>query len=213
MKVLFIHRSVGQHLLEHGNLRKLLNEKNIELDDYNNNSGIITHDDSSVTNKKIIMPGDNTNPDNLEAFFKSWPETLTSYDAVMIKSCYPNSHIKTKQELELIKSNYTSIFESFRSRQKLLIILTTPPLRPLLTNRLEASFANQLADWLMTQTNNLVHVFNFHKELSEPEGKHAGMLKRGYRRLAPWDNHPNNKAHKKIAPFIADAIKNALNLL
>ncbi len=203
--MLFIHRSVGRNLLEEGNLRQLLNSWHIQLDDYDNNTGILTYDDGTAA-RGLIIPGNNTNPESLAAFFADWPELLNGYDAVMFKSCYPNSHIQDAHALETAQTYYTSILGAFRTRQKTLIILTTPPLRPLFTNTREAALANQLAAWLVGSSDDLVHVFDFHHALSEPAGRHTGMLKRAYRRPAPWDNHPNSLAHQTLAPHIATFI-------
>lgn len=203
-KVLLIHRSVGHHLIEHGNLRELLKNKGVLLDDYDNNLGVLTHDDGTTHQNAIAMPGNNTNPDNLAAFFTEWPNILDNYDLIMIKSCYPSSHIKNKAQLAKIKESYDSIITSFGKHQKHLFILTTPPLRPLLTNQTEAQLSSDLADWLVLQKSSSVQVFNFHHALSETEGHFKGMLKRQYHRAWPFDTHPNKKAHQAIAPQIAE---------
>lgn len=199
--MLFIHRSVGKYLINHGNLRQLLAAEGIQLDDYNNNDGLLTGADGTVSKDVIKMPGNNTNPDNLAAFFSKWSAVLDGYDVVMIKSCYPNSHIKSIEELEAIKNLYSGIIKSFSDHKKPLVILTTPPLRPIFTNPTEAKNANKLAEWLVTQAGNNLYVFDFHKLLAEPTGKNVGMLRKKYRHwLMPWDNHPNAAAHKAIAP-------------
>lgn len=207
MKVLFIHRSVGHHLIEQGNLRKLLSGKGVALDDYDNNSGILTHSDGSTLNNTITMPGNNTNPDNLAEFFADWPDLLSNYDLIMIKSCYPNSHIKDGAQLRRIKDNYNSIIKSFDDHDKQLLILTSPPLRPPLTTKTEAQLSSELADWLVSSSSKSVQVFDFHHLLSETHGRHKGMLKREYRRLLSFDNHPNKKAHQAIAPQLVAVIK------
>lgn len=205
MKILFIHRSVGHHLIQQGKLRELLANKNVVLDDYDNNSGILTHGDGSILNNAIVMPGDNTNPDNLADFFTEWPDILTGYDLIMIKSCYPNSHIRNESQLSMVKNSYNTIIKSFKVRNKQLLILTSPPLRPLFTDKTEAWLSSELADWLVSSDAS-IRVFDFHHMLAETEGRYKGMLKREYRRLLPFDNHPNKKAHQTIAPMIVDMI-------
>lgn len=210
-KVLFIHRSVGHHLLRDGKVRDLLNAKDISLDDYDNNNGLTTYDDGETTTGVIQMPGNNTNPENLAEFFAAWPSVLNGYDAVVVKSCYPNSHIQDGVQLEKIKERYRVILKTFNSRTKHLILLTTPPLRPLFTNANEAKLAGELADWLVTLASPNTHILDLHRIYAEPAGKHEGMLKRSYRRLLPFDNHPNKKAHQAFAPslvaFISKAVK------
>jgi len=203
-KVLFIHRSVGKHLLRYGRLRSLLNAQGVSLDDYNNNEGLLTRNDGSTVSNAIEMSDNNTNPDNLAKFFKSWPNILNGYDVVVIKSCYPNSHVKDAAQLETIKASYTSIIDSFNKRSRSLLMLTTPPLRPLFTNQTEAKLANELADWLVLQTQGNIHVFDLHHLYAADSGRHVGMLKLKYRRLLPWDNHPNRWAHRVAGPKIVD---------
>lgn len=207
-KILFIHRSVGQHLLKYGNLRSLIQAKGLSFDDYNNNDGVLTLDDGTKVTDAITMPDNNTNPDNLADFFAEWPSLLDEYDIVVIKSCYPNSHIKNATQLSKIKDNYQSIINAFNQHDKKLVILTTPPLRPLFTNPTEAHFANELADWLVAEAHGNIHTYNLHARYAASSGKHAGMLRPEYRRLLPWDNHPNRKAHQLAAPEIANLLIN-----
>lgn len=208
-KLLFIHRSVGHHLLEQGRLRDHLDTE-VQLDDYDNNLGILTQSDGTTTTNSISMPGNNTNPDNLVAFFQQWPGILDSYDTIMLKSCYPNSHIKSEEQLEEVKAQYQAIFEAFAAHKKQLIVLTTPPLRPLLTNQNEAKLASELAYWLMASaTKTGARVFDLHHAYAEMSGKHQGMLKREYRRVLPWDTHPNRIAHEATAPQLARFILSA----
>lgn len=211
MKVLFIHRSVGHHLLAQGKLRELLSREKIVLDDYDNNSGILTYSDGRTLRDAITMPGNNTNPNNLAEFFSEWPEVLNGYDLIMVKSCYPNSHIKNETQLSEIKENYTSIIKSFAGRNIQLLILTSPPLRPLFTSTRESQLSSELAHWLVSLDWAGVQVFDFHHALSEITGKHEGMLKREYRRLLPFDNHPNKKSHQDIAPKLAEIIGKTRN--
>lgn len=206
-KVLFIHRSVGHNLIKQGNLRELLEAKGIALDDYDNNSGILTQDDANILNNTITIPGNNTNPDNLEKFFSEWPDILNSYDLIMIKSCYPNSHIRNESQLSQVMGHYSSILKSFNYHKKRLLILTTPPLRPLLTNRKEAHLSSELADWLVLESSADIKIFDLHRLLAETDGRHVGMLKQDFRRLIPFDNHPNRKANRTIALKLAEFIE------
>lgn len=206
MKILFIHRSVGHNLIKEGDLRPLLKQHDIELDDYDNNLGELTHSGGTVSKGDIVMPGNNTNPDNLADYFSNWKELLDSYDTIMIKSCYPNSHVKDEQQLETIKAQYTSIIDAFRKHNKPLIILTTPPLRPLFTNETEAMLANKLTAWLVDSADKQLAVIDFHNLLAEETGRHNGMLKSNFRRLLPFDNHPNRKANRLLGPQIVGLI-------
>lgn len=211
MKALFIHRSVGHNLIIEGQLRELLRTNNVALDDYDNNNGTLTKADSSITMNVITIPGNNTNPDNLASFFMNWTQTLDGYDLIIIKSCYPNSHIKDKNESESIKRSYQKVLDAFMTHQKQLILLTSPPLRPLFTNKREANFVRTLNEWLLSSSGKNIHVLDFHALLAEPNGRHKGMLRRDYRRLLPFDNHPNKKANREVAPLVANFIASLVN--
>lgn len=203
MKALFIHRSVGKHLMHYGKLRFRLNAKNIEIDDYNNNTGTLTHNDGRSEISTTLIPGNDTTPSNLDDLFKKWNKTLNDYDLIIIKSCYPNSRIKDKEQLEQIKGHYQNIIKACAAQNIRLLILTTPPLRPSSTNNTEVKFADALATWLMRQANNNSQVFNFRKLLTN----NRGMLKASYRHWSiPWDNHPKAKAHRVISPLLVKYI-------
>lgn len=208
-RALFIHRSVGHCLLKYGKLRALLIAQSISLDDYDNNNGLLTQSNGSKVNGSLKMPGDNTNPENLAAFFQAWPSLLDTYDLIMIKSCYPNSHITDNLQVNKIEQCYKTIFEAFNDHDKHLLIITTPPLRPAFTNANEAKLASDLADWLVSSEQSNIHVFDMHHAYAEPTGRNKGMLKRSYRRLLPWDNHPNRKAHKAIVLQLTKMITEA----
>ncbi|NCU38678.1 hypothetical protein EOL96_06535 [Candidatus Saccharibacteria bacterium] len=204
MKTLFIHRSVGQNLIAEGRLRELLHAYDIALDDYDNNTGTLTAYDNSTITNSITIPGNNTNPDNLAQYFKKWDELLENYDSIMVKSCYPNSHIKNESQFKKMQQSYVAVFEAFMSHRKQVVLLTSPPLRPLFTNREEARLVAKLNEWLLGSVNQYVRVLDFHALLAEPRGRHMGMLHRDYRRLLPYDNHPNKKANREIAPLVAN---------
>ena len=207
MKVLFIHRSVGHNLIIQGKLRELLRAQDVALDDYDNNTGVFTNADHTIFERAIAIPGNNTNPDNLAQYFTGWDDLLDRYDSIIIKSCYPNSHIKNEAQLVAMQRAYSAIIDSFTLRQKQLIVLTSPPLRPLLTNRREAEFTGKLSECLLGSVSVYVSVLDFHALLAEPSGRHKGMLRKEYRRLLPFDNHPNAKANIEVAPLVANFIR------
>lgn len=197
--VLFIHRSVGQNLLDDGKLREALDRStdnsglSVELKDINNNE-----------NKKI--PGPDTKPANYLEYFQ---ETKVQADLVVIKSCYPNNAIKSDKDLEDLKQTYTDLINAFLEHSSgKLLLMTTPPLRPFWTNKGEAKRARTLATWLAGQQfGSRIRVFNFYNLLADREDpKDKNMLRKQYRRLFFWDNHPNKKASIVICPDLAKAI-------
>ena len=200
-KVIFIHRSVGQNLLDDGDLANLVRSeaervnKEVDFKDINNNV-------------QKGVPGDDTKPTDYAKYFS---ENSRAEDLIVIKSCYPTNAIKSDQTLEDLKDTYREIVSGFSKRSKGdLLILTTPPLRPVRTNPAEAARARKLANWLKANLpNKRVHVFDFYDLLAaSPNGKQANMLKSEYRRLLPWDNHPSKSASRHIAPILAKKIAN-----
>ncbi len=197
--VLFIHRSVGQNLLDDGHLAN-----DIEQLSKNTNLVVTFKDVNNNVNKDI--PGENTRPVDYLEYFK---KHTFSEDLVVIKSCYPNNAIKSDQDLTELKRTYKELVGAFlgRSSSKLLI-MTTPPLRPIRTTIAQASRARLLATWLSSQNfGKRVMVFNFYDVLAEPSSaRNANTLRKEYRRLLPWDNHPNKKANLRVSPEVAYTI-------
>jgi hypothetical protein len=142
-RVLFIHRSVGRNLLHDGRVRELLGANaTVSLDDYDQNIDVLA---SGNTRQKLglIFPGNDTKPQDYAAIFSTVISNAHApilklaldYDVIVIKSCYPNSHIVSDAQLEEIKGHYQSIADYFaKLPTKQLIILTSPPLVPFKTN-------------------------------------------------------------------------------
>ncbi len=197
--ILFIHRSVGQNLLDDGGFALELKaaakkaNKSVDFADINNN---YDH----------VVPGADTKPlDYLDYFSR----TTLKEDLVMIKSCYPNNAIRSDSDLEQLKITYKKLVDAFLNHSKgRLLILTSPPLRPIRTSNGEARRARNLATWLEDKSfNERVRVFNFYDLLAEPAGSvDANTLKKKYRRLLPWDNHPKKNASQKISPMLGKAV-------
>jgi len=218
--VLFIHQSVGSNLISEGKMYDLSMAitPNFALSDYAQNLDLL-HDNISVIPRKmgLTFPGKDTTPAAYAAIFTNTPEPeykriqdfALRYDMVVLKSCFPNSNIKSDEQLETIKQQYLSIIQFFTARaNKRLIILTTPPLRRLRTSAAAARRARQLATWLSTQNfGPNIGVFNLFDLLANPETeKHANTLYSKYSRSWPFDSHPNAKAAQAIAPLLAQFI-------
>lgn len=206
-KIFFLHRSVGDNLIIDGNLHELLKSKDIEFSDFNQNTQIL-RDSGGSRKTNLQMPGSDTHPKNYAELFsdENSSELLylaLSFDFVLIKSCYPNSNIKSDDELRQIKQYYQSIFDFFKSRRKKLVLLTSPPLRPTSTSKENAARAKQLASWL-TNANfgSSISIFDFFNLLSDNDG----YLKKEYRRLIWLDNHPNKKASENITPKLLHSL-------
>lgn len=201
--ILFIHRSVGQNLLDDGGLKYALQSSSskagikVNFSDINNNN-----------NKKV--PGQDTKPKD---YLKYFSKTRCEADLVIIKSCYPNSSIKSDTELDELKKLYKDLIKNYLDNsQGKLLLLTTPPLRPTSTNESEAKRARLLSDWLTNQEfSQRVRVFNFFDLLAGPiNSSSPNTLKKDYRRFLPWDNHPNKLASRIISPILSKYIVNFL---
>ncbi|MFZ1812349.1 MAG: hypothetical protein WAU02_02365 [Candidatus Saccharimonadales bacterium] len=184
----------------------------ISFADFNQNTSVLRDANGSRTTE-YEMPSGNTTPrDFAELFSENYSSSLKDFvmthDVIIIKSCYPNSNIKSAEELQTIKNYYRSIAAFFARRpDKQLIIMTSPPLIPLLTTNQNAVRAHELATWLSLEdfgTN--TRVFNFFDLLAADSNRHANMLRRDYRRLLPFDAHPNKLASQTIAPKLVKFI-------
>jgi len=196
ISILFIHRSVGQNLLDDGKLAAEItsqaqaNNLAVDFTDINNNFA-------------PGVPAADTKPADYLAYFTQHGR---AEDLVIIKSCYPNNAIKSGEALEEIKRTYQQIVSAYVNNSSgKLLIMTTPPLRPCRTNKQQAARARNLASWLAAQDfGPRVAVFDFYDHLAQVGGKqNAHMLKASYRRLFPWDTHPSKQASLNIAPQLA----------
>lgn len=208
MKVLFIHRSVGNNLIMNGGLYKLLSEhSSIVFSDFNQNTSTL-RDASGQQVVDMKMPGDDTPPENYAELFSdehnsALKEYALNFDKVVIKSCYPNSDIKSEEQLEGIKHSYLSVAGFFKNEDAKLMIVTSPPLRPTSTTPDNATRARGLAEWLVAyKFEGNVEVFDLYNELASVDN----VLRREYRRLIWLDNHPNKKACVATAKLLANSL-------
>ena len=213
MKLLFIHRSVGHNLILHGNLRERLHQAipGLLFDDYDQNYDVLTHDDLHSEKPGLVFPGGNTRPEDFADIFtdKATPEATAirdmalAYDVVILKSCYPNSNIRSPAELDAVQGCYRQIAKFFAADRpnKQLIILTSPPLRKNRTSMGNAQRARILAEWLAAEPHGPnTTVFNFFAELADARG----FLRKEYQTVWPWDSHPSPKASREIAPRLTN---------
>ncbi|MGB3023609.1 MAG: hypothetical protein WBB39_02270 [Candidatus Saccharimonadales bacterium] len=216
-KILFLHRSVGENLIKDGKMYELIaTHGDDELSDFNQNTSVLRDADGS-RKTDMVMPGGNTTPRDFAALFRDdyhspLKDLTMEFDAIVIKSCYPNSNIKSSAELHEVQNYYRSIAQYLTQHaDKKLIILTSPPLIPLLTNRANATRARELAYWLAhTEFGENVSIFNLFDELANNSGTQANMLRREYRRILPFDAHPNKLASQTIAPKLIQFIVETL---
>lgn len=216
--LLLFHRSVGRNLIYDGGLYELItNTGMFTFSDYDQNTDILTSQEGRQQKMDFSFPGGNTRPQDFAVIFsddiveqyKPIQDEALRYDTVVIKSCYPNSNISSDEELEQIKHYYQGICDFFTRHGKKLVIMTSPPLMPLMTRRDKAERARQLTDWLAnTDFGSNIKVFNLFDLLANPsDERQANMLKKEYRRWVPTDSHPNKLASKEIAPLFVDFLQ------
>ena len=220
--IIFFHRSVGHNLIKDGKVHELIGSTGkFAFSDYDQNTDVLTDTCGKQQKMGFLFPGGNTRPEDLSVIFsdnvakqyKPIQDEALRHDIVIVKSCYPNSNINSAEELETIKRHYQSIFDFFVEHNKNLVVLTSPPLTPLMTRSDRANRARQLAEWLVSSKfGDNIKVFDFFNLLAAPQDeKCANMLKKEYRRWLPLDSHPNAKASKEIVPKLVSFLQETYN--
>lgn len=222
-KLLFIHRSVGHNLIHDGKVYELVEEAGnpFSLSDYDQNTDTLTTG-GKTTAAGWRFPGNDTTPADYAALFSqdklkgndTTLQTILGYDIIAIKSCFPNTRIRSNQALEAAEDACRHIAAFFRQLpDKKLIVLTSPPLIPLLTLPPFAGRARTLANWLSrADLGANIFVFDFFNELAVPEGnRQANTLRREYRRRFPLDSHPNALAGRAITPKLVAFFERVAN--
>jgi hypothetical protein len=217
--IIFLHQSTGRNLIEQGKVREQFQQAGYDFWDHDYNSIGLRNPNGQLTGYSYNVPKDNTNPDGLAGIFQqpACPlpfntfSGLLQHEVIILKSCFPNSNIQSKERLAQLKAWYLDM----RSRMdqypdKIFIILTQPPLNPVETSPEIAVRARALADWLdsaeFTSGHPNVYVFNFFNQLVEqdPAAADYNMLRQAYR--DGIDSHPNELANQTIGPQFVDFV-------
>lgn len=100
MKLLFIHRSVGQQIIDC--VRNNQSFSHVELYDFNANNNISTDSKcSKAKNSALSALNGDTSPSGFARFFrkamteKSIRESLMEFDVIGFKSCYSTNNIQS----------------------------------------------------------------------------------------------------------------------
>jgi hypothetical protein len=221
--IIFLHHSVGQGIISQGDLRGKLSQAGFTFYDHGYNDTGLTKPDGQPANYSYRVPGDNTDIDGLVTIFKQtvYPlpintlSDLFQHEVIIVKSCFPNNHITSDEQLALDQSQYLEIKDVMqRHPEKLFIILTSPPLNPAETNADEAGRARMLESWLASDQfigdAKNIYVFDLFNALAEKDGSSpdANMLRTDYREGS--DSHPNQTANEKIAGMLAEFIEESV---
>jgi hypothetical protein len=194
MKILFIHRSVGQQLIDSGAWRSSLRHAHVY--DLNANTNLMIGPDGTPATSSLNVPGGNTNPDGLSKFFSlatdSFAERseLASFDLIAFKSCYSASDIRSAETLSAHKRAYQGSIESYvRIRPECrFLIISPPPRRPVRTSKSAAARATAFSKWLgdFASSHSNCEFYDLFGQLSN-----NGVLLPQFRRALPYDQHPN----------------------
>jgi hypothetical protein len=218
VKALFVHHSVGGQLLQAGRLRDLLAEQarrggpTVQLWDHDYNRIGLSDADGRRLDRSFPVPDDNTDPSGLVKLAAAdggaapYLAELLGFDVVLMKSCFPNSGIRSDQAFDALQGSYRQLFEAVAGWTTSAVLLTSPPLTPFHTDAEQAARAIRMARWLadVDKPANL-HVFDLFGVLAEPSGRHAGMLRKAYRRRFRMpDSHPNDAGAQAGARALAD---------
>ncbi len=221
--VVFLHHSVGNNLLEQGNLRQQMTAAGFSLWDHDYNGYGLTRPDGQPAGYSYNVPGDNTDPDGLAGIFKQpvLPLPLNTFsgllqhEVIVFKSCFPASQIESDEELEQYKAYYLAMRDVMDQHpDKAFILLTTPPLNPVETNAENGARSRALADWLTSDAfrggRPNLFVFDLFNQLaqSDPSSPEYNMLRADYRDST--DSHPNQRANETISPILADFIADSV---
>jgi hypothetical protein len=209
--IIFLHQSTGRNLIDQGKVRELFQQAGYNFWDHDYNNIGLRNPEGHFTGYSYNVPDENTNPDGLAGIFKqpAYPlpfntfSGLIQHEVIIIKSCFPTSDIRDADELARLKNYYLGIRSRMdRYPNKILIIMTQPPLNPAETTPEVAVRARALADWLKSDEflkgHPNIYTFDFFSYLADdqPDSPEFNMLRKEYR--DGTDSHPNRLANEVI---------------
>ncbi len=207
-RVLFIHHSVGRHMLETG-MRDLPRLADVELWDADYNRFGVRNGKGDQASGPAL-PGDNTNPEGFarvllrqDAADAEYVEWMRSFDAVVLKSCYTalqlRSGVSLDERLRGIEEMFRRVSETFDKA----MICTPPPLRVVRRERLRNGRVDPIIEKYRECAEKFeVRTIDLFGRLSDD----TGGLKSEYRRNFFLDNHPNQAGSVAGASCIADGL-------
>ena len=217
--VVWLHHSVGNNLIEQGDVRELFTAAGYQFWDQGYNWQQLRDPNGRTTGYAYTVPDDNTDPDGLARIF-SQPaydlplntlSGLLQHEVIVYKSCFPASAIGTAEDLEKSKAYYRQMLGTIDQQpDKVFILLTQPPLIPRETNPDQAARARALANWIMSdefkQGRANLFTFDLFGLLAEDKATAPdyNMLRAAYR--TDVDSHPTEVANRAIAPQLVQFV-------
>lgn len=227
----FLHHSTGDGFVVQGNMRgyiKKYNTKNkttFQFWDHGYNGDGLRNPAGQSTGTSYEIPDDNTDPIGL---YRLWAKNdaqarysrdliLANHQVIAFKSCFPASCVPDTATLNQYKKWYMAIRKLVDKRKdRVFVVMSTPPLHRLSTNPVEAANARAFANWLKSSaflgTRRNLYCFDLFDVLAAPDdgSDTANMLRYEYEAShSDGDSHPNLKANKKVAPLLSQALINA----
>lgn len=225
--IIFLHHSTGHGLIAEGNVRPALTELGYQFWDHHFNHVGLVRPDGTLTGAQYRFPGawgrGNTDVDGLANLF-SLPVTdpptnafsrLLQHEVIVVKSCFPNSAIKSDEMQDQFQSWYLQMRDAMdRHPDRVFVIVTSPPLHSRQTNSEEAQRARSISEWLKSKAylagHPSVFVFGFFDLLADPE---TNTLRSEYQLAREEPNsHPNPLANETIGPLFVEFIDNAVQI-
>ncbi len=224
-RLFFLHNSTGRNILVDGEARPYLaaagaaKSASYRLWDHDYNRIGLTDPDGDAQGYGFGVPDDNTDPDGLHRLWTTdnaaRDSILSRFDVIAFKSCYePTNQIRSDAQLQQYKDWYLEIRAVLDQHpDKTFVIMSPPPLLPLLTNPEQSSRARAFAAWLgsdefLSGHPNLRFFDLFDRLATADDGAAAAnTLRPEYTRTGgPIDNHPNALACRTVAPHLMDAM-------
>jgi len=218
-RVIFLHHSVGESLIDEGDVRQRLTDLGYQFYDHGYNDDGLVLADGTWTGRNFDVPDDNTDPDGFADIFAQPlhdpPDNafshLMQYDVIAFKSCFPVSDIQSDDQLAEYRSYYLSIRDRMdQYPNKIFIVVTSPPQVAAYTEPEAAARARAFADWLASDEylrgHPNVFAFDLFDLLADPS---TNTLRADYQ-ADEDDAHPNELANQTIGPLFADSIHQAV---
>jgi hypothetical protein len=217
-RIIFLHHSCGQNLINEGGVREGLTALGYEFYDHGYNDEGLRLADGSYTGTNFDIPGDNTDPDGFAEIFgqplHDPPDNafshLMQYDVIAFKSCYPTSNIYSDEHLAEYKSYYLSIRDRMdQYPNKIFVIVTPPPQVPGASDAEEATRARAFVNWLGSDEYLAGHPNVFTFDFFDYLAGSDNFLRPEYR-YDDYDAHPNERANREIGPSFVSLIDQAI---
>lgn len=217
-KIFFLHHSVGNDLIERGNVRGTIDTYNsshgtgYQFWDHGYNGDGLRDSSGNFTGTNYAIPGDNTDPDGLGYLFTSSAEDAVSsrnqimtYNVIAFKSCYTASQALVDDgTLNNYKNYYLQMRNFFDGHtDRVFVVITPPPSHPDETDSATAGRARQFANWLKSSEYLSGHSNIVCFDLFDYFADSNNVLKAGYRYTGEVNSHPNELADQTVGPVFA----------